>query len=235
MKHMAALILFGCAAAAAEPPLTGTLAEYTAPGDTLAYTFTLTAFGARANATVFSLKAADSVTAASGWALGAPVCDKRNANTGCVLSTATPNVRGVWWSSPTLVTPFVLTNTMAWDSASFRLIGWGINTVVGKWSPDSTVLATWRVRRIIPAPPPGGTLDSSKVVAITITPDSAGITRYLSSTGVVDSVRPDSLRFCAWAQHESGAVTAEVVDWSIAGGPIGPQAACWTFAASELP
>lgn len=167
-----------------------------APGDTLPYTYTLPAFGARANATIFSLKAADAVTA-SGWRLAAPGCDRRAGNTTCTLATAVPNTNGVWWTTSTLSSPFVLvrTDTVPWDSATFRLVAWGANTTVNRWSADSVVLATWRVIRR-PSPPPPGTLDSTAVVAVYVKPDSAHINLAVS----------DSTIFCAYARLVNQAV-----------------------------
>lgn len=80
------------------------------------------------------------------------------------------------WTRPvrqpmiTLSLPFTLINATAWDTVTFKLYAWGTNGA--KVSKDSSLLATWRVVRS-PSAPPGGSIDSSQVIAWQIWPDDA--------------------------------------------------------------
>ena len=123
------------------------------------------------------------------------------------------------WTVPTnvvaidSVAPFILVNTTAWDSVTFRLVVKGINTL--GVSKDS-VIVSWRVvRPMAPGGPP--VIDSSRVVwALIVKPDSIRIVAGTAAcaalgTNVMDTLGnakaacktngiPQVVQFCAFFQ-----------------------------------
>lgn len=112
-----------------------------AVGDSLLYGYTLISFGPRATSGQICVRAVGSYT--TGWTL--PCGQPATALTG----------------------QFLAVNSSAWDSASFALWEKGVRgSLVAR---DSSLLATWKVIRG-PGSAPGGSIDSTRVVAVGVTP-----------------------------------------------------------------
>lgn len=73
------------------------------------------------------------------------------------------------------------------------------------------------------------------VVALMILPDSQHVTRYTNAAGGLDSIKPDSLNFCAWVQYSSGVIVPyDSAQWHDTKGNVGPTGRCWRRATATI-
>jgi hypothetical protein len=141
------------------------------------------------------------------------------------VHSITPGWRGpVRQSMTTLTSGFELVAPAAWDSAAFRLYAWGTNG--SKVSRDSTLIASWKVLRS-PGAPPGGTLDSSAVIALQVWPDSARLA-FFETRQMCAYVMDAALRW----HHVAGqdtilACDVELLRRTQVGARVWPKASEW--------